>query len=347
MALQLYDTVELMGVIQTLKPVNTFWRDTCFGTVQTFNTEYIDFDMVNGGRRLAPFVAPTVQGKVMKDKGYTTKRFAPAYIKPKMTFDPNRVLKRRPGEPYTGMMSPAARRDAIVADMMREMVEMHVRRQEWMAAQAVLTGKITVSGDHYPTQVIDFGRAVNQQVVLTGTATWAAANDTTVNALDDLELWASRIQETSGYAPTMLVMGLGAWKVFSKKSYVKDALDNNYRGGSSNLTVFEPGNGEAIQFRGVIGPWQVYTYNDLYDNDSGSTVSLMDQKSIALFSPQGLQGTRAFGAILDPEAGYQPLEMFPSNWVERDPAGEFFMIQSAPLLVPAQPNAAVVAKVLE
>ena len=77
MALQLYDTVELMGVIQTLKPVNTFWRDTCFGTVQTFNTEYIDFGMVNGGRRLrAVRRADRAGGKVMKDKGYTTKRFA-------------------------------------------------------------------------------------------------------------------------------------------------------------------------------------------------------------------------------------------------------------------------------
>lgn len=346
MALQLYDTTDLLGVIETLQPVNTFWRDTCFGSVQTFNTEFIDFDVVSGGRRLAPFVAPTVQGKVMKDRGFSTKRFAPAYVKPKMTFDPNRVLKRRPGEAYTGTMSPAARRDAIVADMVREMVEMHIRRQEWMAAQAVLTGKVTVSGDHYPTQVVDFGRAVNQQLVLAGGATWDAANDATVNVLDDLELWAARIQEASGYAPTVLIMGLTAWKAFSKKAAVKDALKTDFRGSTANLNVFEPSNGEAIQFRGVIGPWQVYTYNDLYQDDAGANQSLMDQKSIALLSPQGLQGVRAFGAILDPEAGYQSLEMFPSNWIERDPAGEFFMIQSAPLMVPAQPNAALVAKVL-
>ena len=60
-------------------------------------------------------------------------------------------------------------------------------------------------------------------------------------------------------------------------------------------------NGEAIQFRAAIGPAAGYTWQtDLYDNDSGSTVSLMDQKSIALFSPRGLQGTCAFGAILRP-----------------------------------------------
>jgi hypothetical protein len=341
-----YDTTELQGVIETIKPLNTFWLDLCFPTAKNFTTEYIDFDVVAGGRRLAPFVAPTVQGKVMKDKGFTTKRFSPAYVKPKMAFDPNRALKRRPGEPYTGTMSPQARRDAIVADMLRDQMEMHVRRREWMAAQAVLTGKVTVSGDDYPTQVVDFGRAANQQIVLAGGATWDAANDATVNALENLETWAGLIAESSGAAPTVLIMGVTVWNVFRKKSYVKDALDTNYAGAKATLDIFQPTNGEAIQFRGTIGPWSVYTYNDLYQDDTGANVSLMDQKSIALLSPAGLQGVRCFGAILDPSAGYQAVEVHPSNWVENDPAGEFFMTQSAPLMVVAQPNAAVVAKVL-
>lgn len=347
MTIQLYDTHDLMGVIETIKPVSTFWRDLCFRTVQTFNTEYIDFDMVSRGRRLAPFVAPTVQGKVMKDQGFTTKRFAPAYIKPKMVFDPGRAMKRRPGEKYAGELSPSARRDAIVADMLKEQLDMHVRRQEWMCAQAVLTGKITVSGDNYPTQVVDFGRAANQQLVLTGGATWAAANDSTVNVVDNLETWANRIQEASGYAATDVIMGLAAWDVFRKKQAVKDSLDTNYRGSESALNIFNPTDGAAVQYRGMIGPFRVWTYNELYEDDAGSVQSLMDQKSICLLNPAGLEGVRAFGAILDPQAGYQAVEIFPKNWIENDPAGEFFMTQSAPLMVPARPNAALVAKVLE
>lgn len=347
MSLQTYDTVELMGVIETIKPVNTFWRDLCFRTVQTFDSEYIDFEMVSRGRRLAPFVAPTAQGKVMKELGASVKRFAPAYVKPKMVFNPNRALKRRPGEPYGGTLSPQARRDAIVADMMREQLEMHVRRQEWMAAQAVLTGKVTVSGENYPTQVVDFGRAANQQLVLTGGATWAVANDATVNVVNDLETWASRILESSGYAATDVVMGLTAWGVFSKKQAVKEALDTNYRGSEASLNIFNPTDGAAVQYRGMIGPFRIWTYNDLYEDDTGATQPLMDQKSICMLNPAGLEGVRAFGAILDPEAGYQAVEIFPSNWIERDPAGEFFMTQSAPLMVPARPNAALVAKVLE
>ena len=348
MTIQLYDTHTLLGVVETIKPVRTFWRDLCFPSVQTFDSEYIDFDVLSrSGRRLAPFVAPTAQGKVMKDQGYTTKRFAPAYIKPKMTYNANRVLKRRAGEPYAGTMSPQARRDAIVTDLMTEMLNMHAMRQEWMAAQAVLTGSVTVSGDAYPTQVVSFGRAVNQTVTLTSTATWAAANDSTVNAIDDIEQWASRVLEASGYAVTEIIMGLTAWNAFRKKSYVKDALDTSWRGSESALNIFNPTDGAAVQYRGTLGPFRVWTYSDVYEDDSGVLQPLMDQKSVCLLNPAGLEGIRCFGAIHDPRAGYQSVEVYPSNWISEDPATEWFMTQSAPLMVPTRPNAALVAKVLE
>ena len=42
---------------------------------------------------------------------------------------------------------------------------------------------------------------------------------------------------------------------------------------------------------------------------------------------------------MDPEAGYQAMEMYPSNWREKDPAVEYLMSQGAPLMVPADANA--------
>jgi hypothetical protein len=347
MSIQLYDTYTLVGVVETIKPLNTFWRDLCFRTVQNFTTPYIDFDMVSKGRRLAPFVAPTVQGKVMKAQGFSTKRFTPAYVKEKATYDPDRTFKRRAGEKYAGEMSPGARRDAIVADILMDQRERIERRQEWMCAQAVLTGKLSITNSpEYGTVEVDFGRAANQQLVLAGAATWEVANDATVNVVDDLELWAARILESSGYAATEVVMGLDAWKVFRKKQAVKDALDTNYRGSDAALNIFTPTDGAAVQYRGMIGPFRIWTYNDVYEDDNGTLQPLMNQKSICIMNPAGLEAVRAFGAIVDAEAGYQAMEMFPSNWREKDPSAEFFMIQSAPLMIPVRPNAALVAQVI-
>ena len=344
MSITLYSTHELAGVIETLRPPRTFWLDLCYPIVQTFDTETIDFDVVDKARRLAPFVSPLAQGKIMRSEGYTTKQFKPAYVKPKSNVDPRRVFKRRAGEPYTGTMSPQARRNAIVADILTEHQEMHVRRREWMAVNALVEDAVTVTGENYPVQVVEFGRAANQKIALTGGNQWGQVG---VKILDNLETWAELSFESSGYAPTHIVMGISAWKIFRADTEVQKALDNNYRGGSSSVAVFEPGDGTFAQFRGRLGAWQVWTYNDTYVNDTNVAQPMMDQKKVVMLNPAGVEGVRAYGAILDPSAGYVPTEMYPKNWIENDPPAEFLMTQSAPLMVPTRPNAAVVAKVIE
>ena len=44
--------------------------------------EYIDFDIVDKARRLAPFVAPNVQGQPMLARRESIRKFKPAYLKP-------------------------------------------------------------------------------------------------------------------------------------------------------------------------------------------------------------------------------------------------------------------------
>jgi hypothetical protein len=46
MTIQLYDTHTLQGVIRTIKPANQVWLSLAFPRVQTFDTEFIDFDVL-------------------------------------------------------------------------------------------------------------------------------------------------------------------------------------------------------------------------------------------------------------------------------------------------------------
>lgn len=343
MALQSYDTHTLQGVIRTLRPPSTFWLSLCFPNAINFDDEYIDFDVVDESRRLAPFVAPTAQGKPLLQKGYTTRRFRPAYIKPKDAVDPRRLFKRRAGEAYTGTLSPQARRNAIVADILQTHRNAHTRRQEWMGANAVINDLVEVTGPDYPTQVISFGRNANQTVFLTGTAQWS---DPTSTPLRDLDRWGVQVQQSSTYAPTRVVMGTEAWDAFSAHPIVEKKLDTR-RGSTSQLET-AIGTFEAVQYKGTIGAsLEVWTYNDLYEDDEGNVVPFMDPKKIVLLNPAGVQGARCFGAILDADAGYVPTEFFPKMFKENDPSVEFILTQSAPLPVPERPNAVLVAKVLQ
>jgi hypothetical protein len=346
MTIQLYDTHELMGVIRTIKPVNTFWLDLCFPRAQTFDSEFIDFDVLDRGRRLAPFVAPTVGGKVMRQQGFTTKRFTPAYIKPKFVVDPRRTIKRLAGEAYTGTLSPQARRDAIVRELLQEGTDMITRRMEWMAANAIINGTIVVSSPDYPAVTVDFGRAANQTIALAGAQQWGQAG---VNPVTSLELWAERVAESSGFLPTEVVMGMNAWRVFAADQNVRNSLNNDFRGGSASLDVFEPrpltpANPWAM--RGTLGAFRIWTYNDLWENDAGVVQPLLDPNNVVMVSPGGVEGVRAYGAILDPHNNYAATEVFARNWIDNDPAAEFLMMQSAPLTVVARPNASLTARVL-
>jgi hypothetical protein len=65
-----------------------------------------------------------------------------------------------------------------------------------------------------------------------------------------------------------------------------------------------------------------------------------------MVAPKVFAGVRAFGAILDSKAGLQALPIFAKMWDQEDPSVTFVMSQSAPLMVPRDPNGSLYASVL-
>lgn len=343
MSVGTYDTHTLLGVVRKINPPNLFWLNLCFNSEVLFDTEYIDFDIIDKGRRLAPFVSPMAQGKPMSQEGYMTRRFKPAYIKPKDAVDPRRVIKRMPGEAYGGDMSVDARRNAAIADITVTQRDMILRRLEWMAASAILNDQVVISGEDYPSVTVTFGRPTNQTLALTTTDAWDDSGK--LDVLDDLDDWMIRMQRASGYAPTKAIFGLDAWSVFKDKAQVKEKLDTTRRG--STASFVDMGNGESVQYRGTIGPLEIWTYAEIYEDNSGTAVDMMDSESLVLINPMGVEGVRCFGAIMDAKAGYRPASIWPKNFYSEDPAAEFVMSQSAPLMVPKRPAAAMRVKVID
>lgn len=343
MPIGIYDTAELMKVVRTVHAPTSYWLDLLFPTVITFDTKEVDFDVVDKNRRLAPFVAPTAQGVPLRQEGYVTRRFTPAYIKPKDQVDPARLLHRQPGEALMGKLSPAQREDLIVADILENHRFAIERRLEWMACEAAVNGAITVSGPDYPTKTVSFGRDVSLTKNLTGTTRWS---ETTATPLEDIETWMQEVHRISGYTPTRITMGINAWNAFKKHADVKEMLDT--RRGSRNAIESGPGAGLPWQYRASLdsaGGLEIYTYNDIYEDDQGNQVNFLDQDTVVLTSP-AVEGVRAFGAIMDRKAGWVATTMFPKMWEQEDPSALYLMTQSAPLMIPTRPNASLVAKVL-
>ena len=254
-------------------------------------------------------MSPLVQGKAERLRGYYANSLRPAYVKPKHIIEPDRTLRRLPGENLLGQFTAAERRDRIVLDTLQIQDDQITRREEWMASQALLTGTVTVTGEDYPAQLIDFGRPSSNTVVLTGGAAWGQAG---VDALSMLQIWSSLVQNVSGFAPIKVVMDPLAYDKFRRSSGVAQVM-NSFRQTSGNIdlagtTAGGVGN-EAVNV-GQIGLFDIWVYQQFYTDPDGNVLKFMPDNSVIMGSPVGCQGTRLYGAIQDVRS-LAPLPRFP------------------------------------
>ena len=348
MAISLYDTISLAAIVEQMKLPSQFLLDTFFPGITVSQTEFIAVDVFVGQRRMAPFVSPLLEGKLVESLGMTTNQFKPAYLKPKTRLDPLRPIRRAIGEQIGGRdFSPVEREQQNLAFELDQHITMINRRLEWMAAQALVTGSVTVAGEGYPSQTVNFGRAASLTIAqLTSTAAWTLANITSNSLVpsNNLQDWSALVLQASGLPVTDIIFTPGAWKVFRADPNVKSIIASlNYT--AANLQASGVTAKTGGQFMGNWGPWRLWLYYDWYIDPTSLTETAMIPDGTVIMGSDQLNGTRAFGAILDPELGYVAQPYAPKSWTTQDPGARWLMTQSSPLVIPTQVNAALVATV--
>jgi len=339
MAYQRYTTTTILSMVEEMEPTRGFWTSLAFGNAVHFDTDTIEFDIRLGGKRVAPFVHPLSAAPTMQRRGFVTKNMKPAYVKMKDFVAPTDVLMRGAGEGYNNQqLSPQERMDRLMAQQLAEHDEMLSNRIEWMAAKAILDGKYTVTGDGYPTTVVDFDHPAVLNVALAGAATW---NNNTSSPIDDLENLAVSIRKESfGAVADTVVMHTSAWQYFRKHSDVKDRMSTLID--TVNKTHLDIGvqlDPVGTNYVGKLdGKLDVFVYDDWLNDDDGNNVQIMPVNTVVVMSRRALEGSQYYGAILDSQAGFQPLRMYSKSRSSFDPSGEELLSQSAPLVAPKRAN---------
>lgn len=339
--MDLFSTNVLTAIVQDLRVPQTGLLDMYFPGVITEESEEIHFDVDTKPRRIAPFVSPLVAGKVVRSRGFQTSTFKPAYIKDKRVFTPNRAIKRVMGERIAGgQYSPEQRMQILVAQDLTDQLEMLRRRMEWMAAQALYAGAVTVSGDDYPSVTVDFGRNAGHTVVKSDPNQW---NDSGINPLNDLQDWSDTMVKNTGVALTDAVMTVDVWKVFRANAEVKTRLDR-WRGNSTMQQ--DAHQREGLVFQGMVDQFAIYTYSGWYvDIATGTETAMLPAGTVLGIARNFVEGAQCHGAILDHDA-LRAMEYFVKSWLENDPSTRYLLMQSAPLVVPYRVNATFRATVL-
>lgn len=348
--MNIFDTNVLIQVVPNLMISQNFLLDKFFPNVIEFDTEKVSIDVDVGKRRMAPFVSPLVEGKLVESRKYQTDTFSPAYVKDKRAPDLRKPIRRQLGERIGGQMTAAEREMLNVQFELADQIDMINRRLEWMASSALQTGTVTVTGDGYETQVVNFGRSADLTITKSGSDKWPvkiAVGATNTQPTDDIEDWATQMLKESGAVATDIVFTKESWKAFR--------LDTSIKDGAITFPALSPfGNqinpGTQVQkggvYKGRWGNYDLWVYNDWFIDPLDGKEKPMIAAGSVLMSGADLMGTRAFGAILDPKFNYGPMAYAPKSWLVEDPAQRFIMVQSAPLVIPSRVNASLCAVVV-
>jgi hypothetical protein len=211
-----------------------------------------------------------------------------------------------------------------------------------MASSILRTGSVVIVGDDYPSVTVNFSRAAGLTKTLTSGDRWGESG---VSPHDDVDEWIGEVATESGAGVNIVVMDKLAWNLYKADPKTEKPIDNTLgqtAAISLGLTVDLPG---SPVFKGRDGSTEFYVYNDTYESDAGVITNLLPDYTVILISQGGIEGAQLFGAIQDPKNDYGAAAYFPKNWINDDPAAEYVMTQSAPILAPKRINATLCATV--
>lgn len=351
MPISIYDPRVLDQIVRVMPASGGFFRDTFFKRRVPVTGTKVDVDFYKGKRRIAPFVNPKSAAKVVEKIGYKTNTFETPLLKPKDVTTIEDISVRLPGENLYGGFTRDERALALLTDKLAEFNDSIIRREEWMASQAMLTGKIPVIGEGV-NYTIDFG--FTNKEVLTGAALWSSD---TSDPLKDIDRWVLACQKNGYHTPNVCLMSADTHNSFMQRLIKLNYL-NQYSGNVELATIKPNQLSENVIYGGKILKYNmdIYIYNEWYIDDWTDPANPSENAIV----PNGtclLGSTNAKTAIYYGEitltdessgTGFKSIlaERAPQSWIEEDPAARYLAMHSRPLTAPQEVDSWYVATVL-
>ena len=345
MAIDMFDTREMIPMLEEAKSANTFLKQMFFSNEVTHETKHVDIDIYAGKRRLAPFVNPKVGSKTVERLGYSTETYEPPQVAPDMVTTAEDLLKRSPGEDIYGAKSPNQRAAEQLTRDMIEMDDMITRREEEMCSQALFNGEINVVGEGVNDTIQYWSQlsAPAQPTVALGAGDrW---NESGSTILANLRTWRRSVVQKCGIAPSNAILGADAAEAMLSNSNLLKSLDTRRLDeGQLSPEFLQDG---VIYYGRLKGTgMDLWGYDEWYLDGNGDEQPMVPAKKILLGNPS-VRTSMLYGCVVDPVEGSFALPRVPVSWTQRkDPAGRILAVKSKPLPAIHQIYGFYVAQVL-
>ncbi len=344
----------LQKLVNQIGVTPSWLRDTFFSAVGYYPNGEVNIEIEREGQQVAPFVAPEIGGKVLERLGSKIVTFRPPEVAPQRVITTANLLAAAGNDQVVSIeagSTPETRQMKLIRQDFDELDKTITRREELMCSEALFQGQVTVTGDGYGTQVIQFwDQADKPYTELTGAAMWSA---TTSDPLADLEFGIQQVQERSGITPTDVVMAPATWAYVRKNDLVLKQLD------TTNLDVGEIYGQEKARENGTrlvgrLAGLNIWTYSkrlNVQSPDGTIVDTALVPANLVLFASPYVPTEMAYGVVsitdfktetLKHSTGRRVVNQYLSR---KNPAGIVNETKCAPLPIPKIPDGFYVMKV--
>ncbi|MGT7685725.1 major capsid protein, partial [Escherichia coli] len=165
----------------------------------------------------------------------------------------------------------------------------------------------------------------------------------TFDPAHDIDLYCD---QASGLV-NIAIMDGSVWRLLNGFKLFREKLDTR-RGSNSQLETAVKDLGAVVSFKGYYGDLAIVVAKTSYVAEDGTEKRYLPDGTLVLGNTAA-DGIRCYGAIQDAQAlseGVVASSRYPKHWLTvGDPAREFTMTQSAPLMVLPDPDEFVVVQV--
>lgn len=344
--LDIYKTHYLLMAVRELVPAARFLRDRYFPTndvTDIFATTDVIVEYKDGDKKLAPFVVPRKGGVAVTRRGYSAKRYEPAFIAPKRELTIDDLMRKGFGESMFSSLTPEARQTALLMSDFDELDAMISRREEAMAAETLLTNACVMNHiadkDDLPVEMqIQFYEDTNEAQYTPATE-W---NATGAKIIDDIAA-AARMLKSRGLPATDLIVSADVGSAILADETILKLLDIR----RADLGTIAPNslpNGASYigRINTVAGPIDIFQYDETYEADDGTDTPYIAEGKAILTAPAC--GRTVYGAVTQLEESDHVMHTYAGRRVPKyvgDAKADIreLFLRSRPLMIPNHKNA--------
>jgi len=353
MALNVFETHNLLMAVQELSPVTTFLRDRYFPTNDTmdiFSTNDVLIEYRDGNKKLAPFVAPRKGGVTILRSGYNMERFTPPNIAPRRILTLDDLNRKGFGEALFSKLTPEQRQFTILMKDVEELGELITRREEAMAAETLLNNGCVMKHiaddiDLADEKEIRFYEGDSNPAVYTPATSW---DDTGARIIDDIATMI-RLLTARGLPATDLIVAPDVATILLHDAEIKEMLDiRHYNLGGVDPALLPSGAAKIARLNIYGRMIDVLSYDETYEDETGNTKQFIPAGHVVLTAPAC--GRTLYGAVSQVEQTDGQFHTYAARRVPKyissaEGNTRTLTITSCPLLIPNNKNAWISAKV--